>query len=193
MQDTQATMLHLALRRARQAANLRQGELAKQVGCTQSALSMYEGGKASALAQETVRKLAETLGVALPAGFGDDGKTAAPAGPLAPGSAFPAAGIVPVRFCPNFQCLSNVPYSVGGQVLFLPLGSAGCAAHCAICGELLEKACPSCGAPVLRRGGCCGECGAPLVAWPEGFAEDPSAWILAQRSAISAVGLLPPR
>lgn len=191
MQDTQASTLHLALRRARQAANLRQGELAKQVGCTQSALSMYEGGKASALAQETVRKLAERLGVELPAGFGDEGRS--PAGPLAASSALPGAGIVPVRFCPNFQCLSNVPYSVGGQILFLPLGAAGCAAHCAICGELLERTCPSCGAPVLRRGGCCGECGAPLVAWPEGFAEDPSAWILAQRAAISAVGLLPPR
>jgi DNA-binding XRE family transcriptional regulator len=192
MQDTQIATLHLALRRARQAANLRQGELAKQVGCTQSALSMYEGGKATALAQETVRKLAETLGVALPAGFGEEGKPAS-AAPLPAVLALPGAGVVPVRFCPNFQCLSNLPYSVGGQTLFLPLAVAGGAAHCAVCGELLEKVCPACGAPVLRRGGCCGECGAPLVVWPEGFAEDPSAWIAAQRAAISDLGFLPLR
>lgn len=187
MQDARPVQLHLAIRRARQAANLRQGELAKQVGCTQSALSMFEGGKGSALSLETVRKLAETLGVALPPGFGEDARTAVSAVPVP----LPGAGVVPVRFCPNFQCLSNFPYSVGGQMLFMPRETAGDGPHCAICGELMESACPSCGAPVPLRGGCCRECGAPLVAWPDGFADDPAAWLLAQRAAIAAAGFGP--
>lgn len=183
MQDASSEPLHLALRRARHAANMRQGELALKVGCTQSALSMFEGGKAGVLASGTVKKLAEVLGVALPAGFGEETRLASTgaAGALARHACAPGA------FCPNFQCLSNLPYTVGGQVFFLPLGTAGCGAHCAMCGEIVERTCPSCGAAIAGPGGCCAACGAPLVSWPEGFSGDPEGWISAQREAIAQV------
>ena len=192
MQDTPQEPFHLALRRARRAANVRQGELALKVGCTQSALSMFEGGKPAALARETVKKIAAELGVELPEGF--DPGASSPQG--AGFSAVQAPGLAlqtgrPLAFCPDFQCLSNFPYSIGGQVLFLPTGAAGRGPRCAICGEILESACPACGAAVSVRGGCCPECGAALVAWPEGFADDAAAWISAQRTAVAALGLLP--
>lgn len=179
MQANLQPAFHLAVRNARRAANLRQGELAAKVGCTQSALSMFESGKAGVVARETVAKIAEALGLELPADIGGGViSAAAPALSLAP-------AIERVVFCPNFQCLSNIPYTIGGQMLFMPLRSAGCGHRCALCGEIMEVACPACGAPVAKAGGCCGECGEPLVKWPDGFAPDPVAWAAAQRAAIA--------
>lgn len=163
-----------ALRRGRLAAGLTQNELAEKVGCKQSALSMLERGRVSAVSRETLAKIAEAVGVALPEG-------AVPAA-----AAVAAALPLGFAFCPNFECLSNLPYFVGGELLLLPLGSAGDGAHCAVCGEILARTCPACGAPVRRGGGCCGRCGAPLVAVPAGEPADPAAWAAAQQAAIAA-------
>ena len=105
MQDPLSEPLHLVLRRARQAANLRQTALAQQVGCTQSALSMFEGGRASALSAETVRKVAETLGVELPASF--------PAADAPVGCSFPPSGpAFPAFFAPSVVEVLTRDYGV---------------------------------------------------------------------------------
>lgn len=160
-----------ALRRGRLAAGLTQSALAEKVGCRQSALSMLEHGNASAVSKETLAKIADAVGVALP-------DASAPAAAVLPPAGF--------AFCPDFECPTNMPYFAGTALLLLPLGTAGAGRHCAACGELLARACPACGAPVRRGCGCCTACGAPLVAVPEGFAADPRAWAEERRAAAAA-------
>ena len=175
--DTPRTFL-TALRRGRLAAGLTQRELAEKVGCKQSALSMLEGGRPAAVSRETLAKIAHAVGVALP-----EGTSPAAAAAAAAAAAFPPAGFA---FCPDFECPTNMPYFAGTELLLLPLGTAGAGRHCAACGELLARACPACGAPVRRGGGCCTACGAPLVVVPEGFAADPRAWAAERQSAAAA-------
>ena len=57
--------LCLRFAEARRAKGLRQTELAAQVGCTQSALSMFESGQPTKLSEETVKKLSDFLDVPL--------------------------------------------------------------------------------------------------------------------------------
>lgn len=167
---------HLRVRAARRAAHLSQAALAEKAGCRQSQLSAFEAGIAGKVSREAMAKFAAALGLPLP------DETGAAAGAL------PAAGAAAAAaFCPNFECPSNLPYFVGGDLFFLPLGTAGAGAHCAFCGEVLERACPACGAPVPARGGCCGACGAPLLSLPEGFASDPRAWAAARRAEAVAL------
>ena len=76
---------------------------------------------------------------------------------------------------------------MGGQLFFLPLGTAGDDEHCALCGELLERECPHCHAHLHGHGGCCPVCGAPLLEMPEGFVEDAAAWAESQRALAVAL------
>ena len=178
MKPTVSEPFHLQVRTARRAAHWSQTELAEKAGCRQSQLSAFEAGVAGKVSRETIAKLADLLGLEAPAA----GAAAAPA--AAPGAR---------ARCPNFECPSNLPYRVGGQLLFLPLGTAGSGVHCAICGEVLVRACPRCGAPIHAHGGCCEACGAPLVEMPEGFAPDPDAWAESQRAAVVALRAALPR
>ena len=69
-------------------------------------------------------------------------------------------------FCPNPRCPTNKEYFVEEMRLFLPAREAADPVggkHCAMCGELLERKCPSCGAPV-HTGAICSFCGQPYVA-----------------------------
>lgn len=174
MDTPQIQQLLVALRRGRLAAGLTQSALAEKVGCKQSALSMLEGGRFSAVSRETLARIADAVGVALP-------EDAVPPATL-------AAAALPLgfSFCPNGDCLSNLPYFVGAELLLLPLGTAGEGPHCAVCGEILSRVCPACGAPVKRGGGCCSACGAPLVPAPAAAATDPCAWAAARQAAIAA-------
>jgi transcriptional regulator with XRE-family HTH domain len=174
MDTPQIQQVLVALRRGRLAAGLTQSALAEKVGCKQSALSMLERGRLSAVSRETLAKIADAVGVALPEG-------AVPAA-----AAVAAALPLGFAYCPNAECLSNLPYFVGAELLLLPLGSAGEGPRCAVCGEILSRACPACGAPVKRGGGCCADCGAPFVAVPEDIAAAPHAWAAAQQAAIAA-------
>ena len=149
--------LCLRFAEARRAKGLRQTELAAQVGCTQSALSMFEGGQPTKLSEETVKKLSEFLGVPL-------------VEEASPAMTVPTAGFHdPLNavhgFCPNCQCPSNVPYVVGGRLFYRPsrkVASPMGGARCTQCGEVLEFKCPLCGAP-LNDGACCAACGAAYV------------------------------
>ena len=149
--------LCLRFAEARRGKGLRQTELAAQVGCTQSALSMFESGQPTKLSEETVKKLSEFLGVPLQE-------------EMSSMLAMPTIGLpeplnVIHGFCPNCQCPSNVPYVVEGRLFYRPsrrVASPTGGVRCTQCGELLEIRCPSCGT-VLNDGACCAACGAAYV------------------------------
>ena len=171
--------LCIRLAEARRAKGFRQTELAAQIGCTQSALSMFEGGQPTKLSDETVKKLSELLGVPLV----EQEKVAE-----ASREAQVASVEIPVvhGFCPNCQCPSNVPYVVSGRLFFRPsrnIASPTGGKRCTLGGEVLEMRCPVCGAP-LNDGACCAVFGSnyvtPVV--PDGI--DVSAYAQARRAEI---------
>lgn len=152
---------------ARIAKGLNQSALARAVGCKQSAISMFEGGMCTKLSDETVKKMAEFLGVEI-----EERKEERTAEERSAGqeSGVPAVGR---GYCPNCNCPSNVPYVVDGRVFYRPsrgIASPAVGTRCAVCGEMLEMRCPNCGAP-LNDGACCTVCGAQYVTpvLPEGI------------------------
>lgn len=165
------------LAEARRDKGITQSALAAKVGCKQSAISMLEAGQASKIARESVQRIADILEVTLdPA----DSPEASPARPAAPLLGHP--------FCPSASCLSNVPYLVEGRLLFWPApqpGGARDARACAVCGELLERLCPNCGA-ALTQGACCPACGRPKVTdTVSGTLTDPAEWAARRRRDIA--------
>lgn len=160
---------------ARRSKGIRQTDLAARVGCTQSALSMFEGGQPTKISEETVRKLSEVLGVPL--------VEENPSANVASTSGLVNSPIEVHGFCPNCQCPSNVPYVVGGRLFYRPsrkVASPTGGVRCTQCGEILEVRCPTCGAP-LNDGACCAACGAAYVTaiMVEGL--DPAAYARSRR------------
>lgn len=155
----------LKFKEARQAKGYNQSALAQMVGCKQSAISMFEAGMTTKLSDETVKKIAEVLGVSL---------ELAPAGSQESLSdRFQRASAATVHgYCPNCGCPSNLPYVVNGNLFYRPLrqvSSPTGGVRCTQCGEVLEMKCPSCGAS-LNEGACCAVCGNAYVtpAVPDG-------------------------
>lgn len=139
------------IKQARQQRHLSQSALARQVGCSQSALSMFEGGRTTALNAQTIGRLCSELGL-----------LAAHASELTEEAAAVPEGVR--SFCPNPECPSNLPAVIGGETVSVPRKhfAAEGECHCGWCGEVLERACPSCGAPV-NAGGFCASCGGRYV------------------------------
>ncbi|MDD5705349.1 MAG: helix-turn-helix transcriptional regulator [Kiritimatiellae bacterium] len=159
------------LRDARRAKGMTQSELAGQVGCQQSAISMLEAGRMEALARPTVEKMAALLGVDL------DTEPARDALPSATGSGR--------GFCPNGDCPSNVPFAIGGELIFWPRRQpVEGGRHCAFCGEVLERVCRQCGAPATE-GACCATCGTPRVPPPPLGDSDLDHWAETRRRCIA--------
>ncbi len=154
----------ISVRNARRERGISQSMLAKEVGCKQSALSMFEAGDGTKLNDETVLKLAEYFGLEIPR------ENAPAAGDAAvPNISRPFANTAIERgFCPNPNCPTNKRYTVEDRIFARPAREecdpAG-GKFCAICGEVLEKRCPNCGAH-LHEGGVCSFCGEPYVAIP---------------------------
>ena len=147
----------IKIRDARRAAGISQSALAREVGCGQSALSMFEQGAGTKLNDEVIGKLAEKFGIDLrEEGTGDS----------LSGAGLPVHCAESGRaFCPNPDCPTNVRYTVSGRVFARPDRAAADPVggrFCAVCGEVLERSCPSCGAPV-HEGAVCSHCGSPYV------------------------------
>ena len=115
---------------------------------------MFEQGDGTKLNDAVIRKLAEKFGVSL--------TLEAPVSELT-GSGSVAS--VSHGFCPNPKCPSNVAYEVEGRIFLRPDRSVADPAggkFCALCGEILEKHCPNCGASV-HDGAICSFCGEPYI------------------------------
>lgn len=156
------------IKAARQAAGLGQTEVATKVGCKQSAYSMFERGGVTKLNDEVIGKLSKLFGVEIikaeEPGLKSD-KTEIEV--LKAESRTAASLLLPTKgFCPNPHCPSNHPFEVDGRVLVRPdraVADPVGGKFCAICGEVLEKRCPNCGAPV-HEGAICSHCGEPYIA-----------------------------
>ena len=148
-----------SVRAARREAGLTQGELAAEVGCKQSALSMFEQGDGTKLNDDVIGKIAKKFNLSISEITSDDVANSSPV----PRSPFPVSHSQ--GFCPNPSCPTNHEYFVEETRLFLPDRDAADPVggiYCAMCGELLERKCPNCGAPV-HKGAICAFCGQPYV------------------------------
>ena len=149
----------LKIKEARRAAKLSQSIVAAEVGCKQSALSMFEQGDGTKLNEEVINKLAQRFGISLTE------KASEPVREV-PTQFTVSAEIRVHGFCPNAHCPSNKIYEVDGRTYALPnrlTADPVGGKFCALCGEILEKRCPNCGAP-LHDGAICSICGDPYVA-----------------------------
>ncbi len=168
---------------ARKERGIKQSALALELNCKQPALSMFEAGDSTKLSEEVVKKLSEKFNIPLI-------ETKEPAlEELKDDQAVLSEGLLH-GFCPSCQCLSNVPYTIEGRLYFRPVFSRAApvigAKRCAVCGEVLEKRCPTCGAP-LNEGACCAVCGLPYVTVTLPGSVDTAAWARIRREEITAV------
>lgn len=155
-----------------------QTSLAALVGCKQSAVSMFEAGMTGKISEETVRKIARVLEIDLDVEKGKKVENALTV----------PAGMVR-GFCPDCRCVSNVPYTAGGRLFFRPslnLASPSGGDRCALCGEVLEKKCPACGAE-LNDGACCGRCGSAYVVPVLAEGTDAESWAVRRREEIALI------
>ena len=136
-----------------------QGELAAEIGCKQSAISMFEQGDGTKLNDDVIGKLSKKFGIPLPTR--QEEEAAGAVGVVAEvKSVEPHTG-----YCPNAACPSNHRYDVEGRVFARPDRAAADPAggrYCAVCGEVLERRCPACGAAV-HDGAVCSFCGEPYI------------------------------
>ena len=144
---------------ARREAGLTQSALAAEIGCKQSALSMFEQGDGTKLSDAVIEKLAKKFNLSVGNKDSKEGSV----------SNFQLSTLnfkLSSRgFCPNPSCPTNKEYFVEEVRLFLPDHEAADPVggkYCAMCGELLERRCPSCGAAV-HAGAICSLCGQPYV------------------------------
>jgi len=145
----------LKIKAARRAAKLSQSVLAEEVGCKQSALSMFEQGNGTKLNDVVVEKLAKKFGIDL----------RAPVDKAPKGEGLLLVTETAVGFCPNPHCPSNRSYEVDGRTFYRPDRASADPVggkFCALCGEVLEKRCPNCGVPV-HEGAVCSHCGESYV------------------------------
>jgi transcriptional regulator with XRE-family HTH domain len=144
------------LREARKSARLSQSALAAEIGCKQSALSMFEQGDGTKLNDDAIEKFAAKFGIKIKE------KTEAVVS-----ASVPPRPIGRERgYCPNPRCPSNSLYRVEERTFSKPdrsLADPVGGTFCALCGEVLEKRCPNCGAP-LHEGAVCSHCGEAYIA-----------------------------
>ncbi|MCX7590450.1 MAG: helix-turn-helix domain-containing protein [Kiritimatiellae bacterium] len=168
-------------REARRRAGLTQLQVARHVGCTQSAVSMFEAGRSDAVSTETQRKIAELLGI------DPNILSAEQLGTT-------RRGALTLKFCPIAHCPSNIPYVVNDRLCFRPTmieGVKGAREWCPSCGEILEESCPNekCGSDVFE-GAFCRKCGSPYLQGTNVATENPCEWADSQRAKIREIRVL---
>ena len=146
----------LKLREARRKNGVSQSSLASEVGCKQSALSMFEQGDGTKLNDEVIKKIAQKFSIKMEEEEGEIKEA-------------PQNGVLESDkrgYCPNPECPSNHRYNVGSET-FAKIDRAMCdpvyGKYCVVCGEILEHKCPNCGAH-LHEGAVCTYCGHKYVA-----------------------------
>ena len=184
MAESTKKTLYKRLSEARRKQGITQSELARRAACKQSAVSMMERGRPDALAWDKITKISDILQVDIseytpPTAQTDDSNV--------------PVSISGCRVCPVYDCPSNLPYMVNGQLFILPRITGGTNdKHCAYCGELLESHCPDCGAPITSTRACCGECGSAYIAVPdeENSIEAWETWAQKQRFNLKELGFI---
>lgn len=143
---------------ARRDAGISQTELAAEIGCKQSALSPFERGDGTKLSDEAIKRLSEKFGIPIQTRKGgDDGERSR--------VSFSPAYAPSTGFCPNPECPSHRKLVVSGRMMVFPDRKSSDPVggrFCSHCGEVLERNCPNCGAPV-HDGAVCSFCGKPYV------------------------------
>lgn len=151
----------LSIRDARRQKGISQSVLAAEIGCKQSALSMFEQGDGTKLNDEAVKKLSKKFGIEIPSGGDKEEESILPA----PGYMHVSARREP-GFCPNPDCPTNARrHEVNGEVFIVPEREKADPVdgrYCAMCGEVLEKLCPHCGRHV-HDGAVCSFCGKKYI------------------------------
>ena len=145
------------VKEARRESGISQSMLAAEIGCKQSAISMFEQGDGTKLGDEAIEKLSEKFGIPITA---PEVKLEASVQENLPKRSEHSHG-----FCPNPHCPTNHQYKVDDRVCYLPHREECDPAYgkfCVMCGEILEKHCPNCGAE-LRNGAFCDTCGKPYI------------------------------
>jgi len=115
---------------------------------------MFEQGDGTKLNDVVVEKLAKKFGIDLKAPV-----------EKAASAELRLVTTTATGFCPNPHCPSNRSYEVDGRTFYRPDRTSADPVggrFCALCGEILEKRCPNCGAPV-HEGAVCSHCGEPYV------------------------------
>lgn len=175
---------------ARREKGISQSALALEFGCKQPAISMFESGDGTKLSEDVIKKLAARVGVSLDPPPVAETRVTAVLPSLEP---VPVDHARPLGFCPSMQCLSNVPYVLEGRLYLRPANRMAApvlgAKRCAVCGEVLELRCPSCGA-ALNEGACCAICGQPYVTPTLPYEVDAAAWAKIRREEIAALRAL---
>ena len=170
---------------ARRDQGISQTALALELGCKQPAISMFEAGDGTKLSEEMVKKLAMRFGISLEVQPNINGSFESESKESIDNLAQST-----MAFCPNCQCPSNVPYVVEGRLLFRPSSRVASPVkggrRCAVCGEVLEQRCPTCGAP-LNAGACCVVCGLPYVTSTLPPGTDVEGWARIRRDKIAAL------
>jgi transcriptional regulator with XRE-family HTH domain len=167
--------IYTVLKKRRKAEGITQLALAKEIGCKQSAISMMEAGNLDALSEDRLQKVAEKLGVELEQEISEPVKTLE----------------LVHKYCPNHDCPSNTPYTVAGELFFMPnfvVEATGKTSKCSFCGEILQYECPNedCSAIVSSKSACCTECGDKYVECHEDIVDEVS-WADEQRSRIEQI------
>ncbi len=178
METSSAQEAHRQLSTARRAKGMTQSALAQQVGCKQSAISMMEQGRESALAQKHITAIAKILEVDMGSLSIEDHASHTQQGQ---------------RYCPTFDCPSNTVYAVNGTLYAMPRESAhngsSDSKHCSYCGELLEAQCPECRASATP-GACCTQCGTAYIATPDALPDGADTWAQSQRKRLQELGII---
>ena len=163
------TNLQDLVREARRRKGLTQAQVAEAIDCKQSAVSMFENGRRDALSREKLTSLGKLLDV-------DTNSTAQEA----------HGTVGNLRFCPDIDCPSNIPFMVGGRVAIRPsmvpvTGNAP--SYCRYCGEVLSPSCPNtqCSTPP-SPGAFCAACGTAYIA-PLAVQTPADAWVRARQES----------